>query len=37
MARQQKMIEGDYVRKQTFLIVTLLALAIGFLSPAAYK
>jgi cytochrome c-type biogenesis protein CcmH/NrfG len=30
MARQQKIIEGNYVRKETFVIVTLLALAVGF-------
>jgi cytochrome c-type biogenesis protein CcmH/NrfG len=30
MAKQQKMSEGQYVRKETFLIVTLLAVAVGF-------
>jgi len=30
MAKQQKIGEGNYVRKETFLMVTLLALAVGF-------
>jgi len=36
MARQQKIIEGNYVRKETFLIVTLLALAVGFFGGVVF-
>jgi cytochrome c-type biogenesis protein CcmH/NrfG len=36
MARQQKIFEGNYVRKETFLIVTLLALAVGFFGGVVF-
>ena len=36
MARQQKIIEGNYVRKETFLIITLLALAVGFFGGVVF-
>jgi cytochrome c-type biogenesis protein CcmH/NrfG len=36
MARQQKIIEGNYVRKETFLIATLLALAVGFFGGVVF-
>ena len=36
MARQEKIIEGNYVRKETFLIVTLLALAVGFFGGVVF-
>lgn len=36
MARQQKIIEGNYVRKETFLMVTLLALAVGFFGGVVF-
>ena len=36
MARQPKIIEGKYVRKETFLIVTLLALAVGFFGGVVF-
>jgi cytochrome c-type biogenesis protein CcmH/NrfG len=37
MARQQKIVEGNYVRKETFLIVTLLALAVGFFGGVVFS
>ena len=36
MARQPKIIEGNYVRKETFLMVTLLALAVGFFGGVVF-
>ena len=36
MAKQQKTDEGNYVRKETFLIVTLLALAVGFFGGVVF-
>ncbi|MGD9045325.1 MAG: tetratricopeptide repeat protein [Desulfobacterales bacterium] len=36
MAKQQKIIEGKYVRKETFLMVTLLALAVGFFGGVVF-
>jgi cytochrome c-type biogenesis protein CcmH/NrfG len=36
MARQLKIIEGNYVRKETFLMVTLLALAVGFFGGVVF-
>ena len=36
MARQQKIFEGNYVRKETFLMVTLLALAVGFFGGVVF-
>ena len=36
MAKQQKTGEGNYVRKETFLIVTLLALAVGFFGGVVF-
>jgi cytochrome c-type biogenesis protein CcmH/NrfG len=37
MVRQQKIIEGNYVKKETFLMVTLLALAIGFFGGVVFS
>jgi cytochrome c-type biogenesis protein CcmH/NrfG len=36
MARQQKIVAGNYVRKETFLMVTLLALAVGFFGGVVF-
>ena len=36
MVSQQKIIEGNYVRKGTFLMVTLLALAVGFFGGVVF-
>lgn len=36
MATQLKIIEGNYVRKETFLIITLLALAVGFFGGVVF-
>jgi cytochrome c-type biogenesis protein CcmH/NrfG len=36
MAKQLKMREGQYVRKETFLMVTLLALAVGFFGGVVF-
>ncbi|MGD2185546.1 MAG: tetratricopeptide repeat protein [Desulfobacterales bacterium] len=36
MARQTKIFEGNYVRKETFLMVTLLALAVGFFGGVVF-
>jgi cytochrome c-type biogenesis protein CcmH/NrfG len=36
MVKQQKTGEGNYVRKETFLIVTLLALAVGFFGGVVF-
>ena len=37
MASQKKIIEGNFVRKETFLIVTLLALAVGFFGGVVFS
>ena len=37
MAGQKKIIEGNYVRKETFVMVTLLALAVGFLGGVVFS
>ena len=37
MASQKKIIEGNYVRKETFLMVTLLALAVGFFGGVVFS
>ena len=36
MASQKKIIDGNYVRKETFLMVTLLALAVGFFGGVVF-
>ena len=36
MAKQQQTAQGNYVRKETFLIVTLLALAVGFFGGVVF-
>ena len=36
MTRKEKVIEGNYVRKETFLMVTLLALAVGFFGGVVF-
>ena len=36
MAKQQKIDAGNYVRKETFLMVTLLALAVGFFGGVVF-
>jgi len=36
MAKQQKTGQGQYVRKETFLVVTLLALAVGFFGGVVF-
>jgi cytochrome c-type biogenesis protein CcmH/NrfG len=36
MAKQQKTGQGNYVRKETFLMVTLLALAVGFFGGVVF-
>jgi cytochrome c-type biogenesis protein CcmH/NrfG len=36
VAKQQKMDQGQYVRKETFLMVTLLALAVGFFGGVVF-
>ena len=36
MAKQRKTDEGNYVRKETFLMVTLLALAVGFFGGVVF-
>ena len=36
MARPQKISEGNYIRKETFLVVTLLALAVGFFGGVVF-
>ena len=36
MAKQQQTVQGNYVRKETFLIVTLLALAVGFFGGVVF-
>jgi cytochrome c-type biogenesis protein CcmH/NrfG len=37
MASQKKIIEGNFVRKETFLMVTLLALAVGFFGGVVFS
>ena len=36
MAKQQKTGQGQYVRKETFLMVSLLALAVGFFGGVVF-
>ena len=36
MAKQQKSSQGQYVRKETFYMVTLLALAVGFFGGVVF-